>query len=83
MNATEFQTVIENGVIALPKDRQSWNGKKIRVILLEDVNPAAEALPENESTTAADFFSCVGLWENRDISLQSIRTKAWRNYDSY
>ncbi len=50
--------------------------QKIRVILLEDVNPAAEALSENESTTTADFFSCVGLWENRDISLQSIRAKA-------
>jgi hypothetical protein len=38
MNATEFQTVIKNGIIALPKDCQNWNGKKVRVILLEDVN---------------------------------------------
>lgn len=25
-----------------------------------------------------DFFSLAGLWENRDISTESIRQEAWR-----
>lgn len=25
----------------------------------------------------SDFFSLAGLWENREISLESIRQKAW------
>ncbi len=25
-----------------------------------------------------DFFSLAGLWENRDISTESIRKEAWR-----
>jgi hypothetical protein len=25
----------------------------------------------------SDFFSLAGLWENREVSLESIRQKAW------
>ncbi len=28
MNAVEFQTTVNNGVINLPTHQQSWNGKK-------------------------------------------------------
>ena len=34
MNAVEFQTTVHNGVITLPGNQQSWNGKKIKVILI-------------------------------------------------
>lgn len=30
-------------------------------------------VPEKSS----DFFSLAGLWQNRDITLESIRQKAW------
>ena len=37
MNAVEFQATVHNGVITLPDNQQSWNGKKIKVILLDEV----------------------------------------------
>ena len=81
MNSVEFQAIINNGIISLLKDQYSWNGKKIKVILLDDdattenTNVPAEALDRD-----ADFFSTAGLWKNRDdISQESIRAKAWRN----
>lgn len=92
MNAVEFQAIVHNGVITLPCDQQSWNGKKIKVILLDEsgqdatastndaqVLPDAIALSANESKPETDFFNCAGIWENRDISLESIRAEAWRD----
>ena len=38
MNAVEFQTTVHNGVITLPGNQQSWNGKKIKVILLDEAS---------------------------------------------
>jgi hypothetical protein len=41
-----------------------------------------EVLPEKSNRSnkkeKGDFFSVAGMWENRDISLQIIREKAWR-----
>jgi len=34
----------------------------------------AETVTENQY---ADFFSLAGLWEGRDIQLDTIRQKAW------
>ncbi|MCC5639783.1 hypothetical protein LC593_28955 [Nostoc sp. CHAB 5844] len=37
-------------------------------------------LVENKPTTSDDeqnFFSLAGLWENRDITTESIRQQAW------
>lgn len=34
----------------------------------------AELAVETETT---DFFSLAGLWEGRDVSLETIRQKAW------
>lgn len=92
MNAVEFQAIVHNGVITLPCDQQSWNGKKIKVILLDEssqdttvsmnearVLPDSTALSANESKSEADFFNGAGIWENRDISLESIRAEAWRD----
>jgi hypothetical protein len=79
MNAVEFQTTVHNGVITLPSDQQSWNGKKIKVILLDEASPDATERSVNESMSEADFFNCAGIWENRDINQESIRAKAWRD----
>lgn len=41
----------------------------------------AEVLTEKSNRRTkkeGDLFSLVGMWENRDISLQEIREKAWR-----
>ena len=77
MNAVEFQTIVHNGIITLPKNQQSWNGKKIKVILLDETDISA-----TESTTETDFFNAVGIWENRDINQETIRAKAWRDNKS-
>ncbi len=38
-----------------------------------------EHLQANTTTLqeTSDFFSLAGLWENREVSLESIRQKAW------
>ncbi|WP_245911994.1 hypothetical protein [Brunnivagina elsteri] len=30
------------------------------------------------SNNEQDFFALAGLWENRDVTTESIRQKAWR-----
>ena len=80
MNTVEFQAIVNNGVISLPKDQYSWNGKKIKVILLDDATTENTNVPAEALDRDADFFSTAGLWKNRDdISQESIRAKAWRN----
>lgn len=56
--------------------------KKLRQFLdlLNDLD-YVEVLTENSSrkeSKEGDLFSIAGMWENRDISLQEIRDKAWR-----
>ena len=80
MNAVEFQTTVHNGVITLPDNQQSWNGKTIKVILLDETSTDAVQLLANSSSSEADFFSCAGIWENRDINQESIRAKAWPDH---
>jgi len=80
MNAVEFRTTVHNGVITLPGNQQSWNGKKIKVILLDEASSDVTEISANEATSEADFFNCTGIWENRDdINQESIRAKAWRH----
>ena len=50
MNAVEFQTTVHNGMITLPGNQQAWNGKKIKVILLDEASPDATEISANEST---------------------------------
>ena len=79
MNAVEFQTTVNNGVINLPSNQQSWNGKKIKVILLEEASSEVTEIVSNASTSETDFFSYAGIWEDRNINQESIRAKAWRD----
>ena len=79
MNAVEFQTTVNNGVINLPTHQQLWNGKKIKVILLEETSSDATEIVTNAATPETDFFSYAGVWENRNINQESIRAKAWRD----
>ncbi len=36
-----------------------------------------EVIQKTTSEKSLDFFSFAGLWANRDISVKSIRQKAW------
>jgi hypothetical protein len=45
---------------------------------IEDVTASGFAVPKPKSTAGeTDFFALKGLWAGRDISLESIRQKAW------
>jgi len=79
MNAVEFQATVHNGLITLPNNQQSWNGKKIRVILLDEASPDTTELSAQQPMTEDDFFNAAGLWKDRDISQESIRADAWRD----
>jgi hypothetical protein len=41
MQAVEFVSKAHDGVVDLPRELQGWNGKHVRVILLEAVSEAA------------------------------------------
>lgn len=79
MNAIEFQATIHNGLITLPQEQRAWNGKKIRVILLEESEVSELAPAESTSTAETDFFDCAGMWEQRDVTQESLRAQAWRD----
>ena len=80
MNVVEFQATVHNGVITLPGNQQAWNGKIIKVILLDEASSNVTEIAVNEVTSDTDFFNCAGIWENRDdITQESIRAKAWRD----
>jgi len=71
--------IVKNISFRIYSDQQSWNGKKIKVILLDEASPDTSERSVNESMSEADFFNCAGIWENRDINQVSIRAKAWRD----
>ena len=75
MNAIEFNAYIENGIIHLPKNAADWNGKKIKVILLDHTSDNEH---EQATTAEQDFFSIAGIWSNCDITQTSLRNEAWR-----
>ena len=79
MNAVEFQATVHDGVITLPSNQLAWNGKKIKVILLDETSPDTSEMSAGEQAADADFFNCAGIWENRDINQETIRAKAWRD----
>jgi len=60
-------------VINLPSNQQSWNGKQIKVILLEEASSEVTELASNAATSETDFFSYAGIWEDRNINQESIR----------
>lgn len=76
MNTVQFETIVQNGMISLPSNQPDWNGKKIKVLILD----ASEILPESEQIQEreADFFAYAGIWQDHNISQESIRNSAWR-----
>lgn len=51
MQAIEFKTTLQNGTVTIPSEySDQWEGKTIRVILLDDVPPSPS--PAIESTLA-------------------------------
>lgn len=72
MNAVEFQTTVHNGLITLPAHLQSWNGKKIRVILLEETSADVTEIAAN---AALEFIQelPIGKRSDTDTHFQAFR----------
>lgn len=41
-------------------------------------NKATTAPEQNSPDTEAAFFELAGIWENKDITAESLRAEAWR-----
>ena len=48
MQAIEFVSKAHDGVVDLPLEHQSWNGKQVRVILQEATSEATKRKPSFE-----------------------------------
>jgi hypothetical protein len=63
MQSIEFKTILHNGIVNLPLEYSSqWEGKTIRVILLDEaeLDGVAEAnLPKNNVVTHKGNLPCV------------------------
>lgn len=44
---------------------------------VESVNASEIETEDSSMEESEDFFSFAGLWQDRDITLESIRQKAW------
>ena len=66
-------------IIIRVKDKQKAKSLLTFLKTLEFVESVASTdMPaEKGQGEEADFFALAGLWSGRDISLQSIREKAW------
>jgi len=64
MQAIEFVSKAHDGVVDLPREHQAWNGKDVRVILLEAVSVAIK----RKSLFNAATISTRGYRFNRDAA---------------
>jgi len=64
MQAIEFVSKAHDGVVDLPCEHQAWNGKDVRVILLEAVSVATK----RKSLFNAATISTRGYRFNRDAA---------------
>lgn len=51
MQAIEFVSKAHDGVVDLPREYQGWNGKSVRVILLEAVNETVRRKAQFKAAT--------------------------------
>ena len=42
MQAIEFESILHNGLLKIPKHYQNWEGRHVKVILLADVPPTEQ-----------------------------------------
>ncbi len=64
MQAIEFVSKAHDGVVDLPREYQNWNGKQVRVIMLEATSEASKHKPTFKATT----LSTRGYRFNRDAA---------------
>ncbi len=64
MQAIEFVSKAHDGVVDLPREHQSWNGKQVRVILLEAMGETTK----RKTVFKAATISTRGYRFNRDAA---------------
>lgn len=64
MQAIEFVSKAHDGVVDLPREHQGWNGKQVRVILLEVMSETAK----RKTLFKAAIISTRGYRFNRDAA---------------
>jgi hypothetical protein len=66
MQAIEFQTILHNGIVTIPSEYAAqWEGKPIRVIVLDSAAKSSQPLPQNAQFQAVSL-STQGFKFNRD-----------------
>jgi hypothetical protein len=52
----------------------------LKIISALDFVNSVEVIEDNTNTSdhEQDFFSLAGIWENRNVTTESIRQEAWR-----
>jgi hypothetical protein len=64
MQAIEFISKAHDGVVDLPREHQNWNGKEVRVILLEAVSSSVK----RTAVFKAASIATRGYHFNRDAA---------------
>ncbi len=44
----------------------------------ENIPLSENEIGENINVNQKDFFAVAGIWKNRDINIDSLQKKAWR-----
>ncbi len=78
MQAIQFNTKITGTILKIPAMFRNLINRNATVIVLYDEDKNETKL-SHVKKTAEQFFSICGIWENREISKQSLREKSWRN----
>ena len=63
MQAVEFISKAHDGVVDLPSEFQDWNGKPVRVILLEESSGAKSA----NQVAANVWAKTSGAWQGEQL----------------
>lgn len=63
MQAAEFVSKAHDGVVDLPQEFQDWNGKPVRVILLDET-PGQSA---SQDTVANVWAKTAGAWQGEQL----------------
>ncbi|MDP2762148.1 MAG: hypothetical protein Q8O64_17410 [Sideroxyarcus sp.] len=64
MQAIEFVTKAHDGVVDLPRECQDWNGKPVRVILLEETIGSQSI---SQDTAANVWAKTAGAWQGEHL----------------
>ncbi len=65
MQAVEFVSKAHDGVVDLPRELQDWNGKQVRVILLDETAGAKEAKPVAGKSV---WERTAGAWQGEPLA---------------